>query len=63
MSSNQVTVQSCVKDLVRNEGALSLWKGLTQPMLGAIPITSMVFVTSELTKGQLAHYSPNLTPF
>ena len=45
MSSNQVTVKSCIRNLIVNEGALSLWKGLSQPMMGAIPITSMVFVT------------------
>ena len=45
MSNNQVTVKSCVRNLIVNEGALSLWKGLSQPMMGAIPITSMVYVT------------------
>jgi len=63
MAKSRITARQCLKNLVKYEGPLSLWKGLAQPLMYTVPVTSVLFITSEFSKPQLRKQWPEMTPF
>ena len=41
MASKKLTLRQCTQQAFQKEGASSVFKGLMQPVIGAIPMTSM----------------------
>lgn len=41
LESRPISAMECIYETVRSEGAMGLYKGVTQPMIGAVPINSM----------------------
>jgi solute carrier family 25 carnitine/acylcarnitine transporter 20/29 len=41
LESKKITARQCIIESIKNEGALGLYKGVTQPLMGAVPINSM----------------------
>ena len=48
LSARQITYET-----LPNEGVYGLWRGVTQPILGAVPINSIIFMTTQYTKDYL----------
>lgn len=42
---------------------MSLYKGMMQPLIAAVPINVLAFTTTEIVKTRLKNDKPNMTPF
>jgi solute carrier family 25 carnitine/acylcarnitine transporter 20/29 len=41
LEQRKITARQCIIETIKKEGTLGLYKGVTQPMIGAVPINSM----------------------
>jgi solute carrier family 25 carnitine/acylcarnitine transporter 20/29 len=41
LETKKISARHCIIETIKNEGALGLYKGVTQPLIGAVPINSM----------------------
>ena len=41
MEAKPISIKQCCFQAIKREGPMSLYKGLTQPLLGATPVNSM----------------------
>ena len=58
MDSRNITTRHCLYETLKNEGFLSLWKGLAAPLVGAVPLNSLVFMVTEYSKRYLEYINP-----
>lgn len=61
MDNRRITMKHCLYDAISKEGIMSLYKGLLTPVLGAIPVCSIVFVVTEETKRALRQQNPEMS--
>ena len=61
MDSRALSMTRCLYESLSNEGFLALWKGLAAPLAGAIPLNTMVFVITDMTKDALEKRSPQMS--
>jgi hypothetical protein len=47
--------------MMLKEGTLSLYKGMSQPLIGAVPANALVFITTDEAKAALNKWSPDMT--
>ena len=41
LETKKISARHCISKTIKNEGVSGLYKGVTQPMIGAVPINSM----------------------
>jgi hypothetical protein len=61
MDNRRISMKNCLYDAISKEGIMSLYKGLLTPVLGAIPVCSIVFVVTEETKRYLSQQNPEMS--
>jgi len=61
METRKITTRHCLYETLTNEGFLSLWKGLGAPLVGAIPLNTLVFMATEYSKRTLGFYYPQMS--
>ena len=54
-------MRQCTYEAITKEGALGLYKGVSQPLIAAVPITVIAFSFTELAKSKLTKYDPNMS--
>lgn len=55
LEKRKITMRQCAYEALVNEGPYSLYKGLLQPILGAIPINMIVFTVNDYVKKYLTN--------
>jgi len=58
VEGRNLTAKQCIYEAIANEGVRGLYKGALQPLLGAVPINSVVFTATEFCKRKLAIECP-----
>lgn len=53
MDSRRITARQCAYEAILNEGPFSLMKGVTQPLLGAVPVAMITFGANDYSKERL----------
>ena len=61
MDHRKITMKQCLYNAISKEGIMSLYKGLLTPVVGAIPVCSIVFVVTEETKRALRQQNPDMS--
>ena len=61
MDNRRITMKQCLYDAISKEGMMSLYKGLLTPVVGAMPVCAIVFVTTEETKRYLQQVKPDMS--
>jgi len=61
LESRRITTRQCAYEALVNEGAYSLYKGVSQPLVGAAPVCTVVFMAEEASKERLRQYYPTMT--
>lgn len=61
LESRRITTRQCAYEALVNEGALSLYKGVSQPLVGASPVCTIVFMAEEASKERLRHNYPKMS--
>ena len=51
-----------MKNLIKNEGFMSVYKGLSQPLMGAIPIYLITFTVNDSVRLFLQERRPEMSP-
>ena len=59
-SRKQMSARMCLAEIMYKEGAASLYKGLSQPIIGAAPINSLIFIGNQFFKKHIEENYPNL---
>ena len=50
LERRKITMRQCAYEALVNEGPYSLYKGLAQPLIGAVPINIIVFTVNDYVK-------------
>jgi solute carrier family 25 phosphate transporter 23/24/25/41 len=61
LEKRKMTASKCFQQTMKFEGIKGLYKGLTQPLLGAVPIKAIGFTVNEVAKKELARAYPYLS--
>lgn len=48
--------------MMLSEGTLSLYKGMSQPLIGAVPANALLFFATDASKEILIKQWPEMTP-
>lgn len=57
----KITARHCAYESILNEGTFSLYKGVSQPLLGAVPANTLVFYATDYSKAALAERWPEMS--
>lgn len=50
LEKRKITMRQCAYEALVNEGPYSLYKGLAQPLIGAVPINIITFTVNDYVK-------------
>lgn len=50
-----------IRQLAYKEGMFSFWKGLSQPLMSMVPLTSLIFIVNEQTKNTIDSVNPQMS--
>lgn len=53
-----ISMQQCAVEAIGQEGVLSLYKGLSHPIIGAVPINMIIFAGTEFWKNYFKENKP-----
>ena len=56
-----MTARKILSKALLEEGPSSLWKGVSQPLMGSAPTTTIIFITNDYVKSFLSTSYPEMT--
>lgn len=56
-----ISARECFLKTIKLEGIHGLYKGVTQPLLGAVPVKAIGFTATELCKRELGQRFPQMS--
>lgn len=63
MDTRNISMRQCLYETLKQDGAMGVYKGIEQPLIGAIPVCTLVFVVTEATKQKLNETHPQMSSF
>lgn len=61
MEPRKITARQCAYESILNEGTFSLYKGVSQPVIGAVPSSCLVFCATDYSKAALVERWPEMS--
>ena len=61
LQRKSVTARSMLLKTLKFEGVRGLYKGITQPLFGAVPVKAIGFTATDYCKRELAQYYPQMS--
>jgi len=62
LEKRKITMRQCAYEALVNEGPYSLYKGLAQPLIGAVPINIITFTVNDYVKLFLSKHTEIQSP-
>ena len=61
LERRKTTARQMLKSTMKLEGVKGLYKGLSQPLLGAVPVKAIGFTATDFVKRELAKSYPHMS--
>lgn len=58
MDSRNISMRQCLYEILKQDGSMGVYKGIAQPLVGAVPVGVLVFLATEATKEKLKETHP-----
>mmetsp|Transcript_36725 Transcript_36725/g.56286 ORF Transcript_36725/g.56286 Transcript_36725/m.56286 type:complete len:111 (+) Transcript_36725:58-390(+) len=58
LETRRISASQCAYEAVATEGVRGLFKGMMQPLIGSLPLNSLVFVSSEIAAEAMRNSHP-----
>lgn len=63
MDTRNISMRQCMYEILKKDGAMGVYKGITGPLVGAIPVNTIVFMVTEATRQKLNESCPEMSSF